>query len=463
MTEEKENTLKRQADEEEVREGRKVGRYREEEGEVKPVRKAEEKVEVKAGGSTMVETIVKRDYLKGIKIPRLRGKAEKQDVREFEEKRGGSEASARLFANVPGNDEAMQKVQALQQENKELNQQKEELLEENAQRKQDAEGNRMLLNEVLQEKEEAQQKERDLQQEKEDLVQRIAELQNKNMALFVDVEVSKYRKENSDRDRKMVAELEEKVECPVCLVVPREGPVPCCPHGHITCSPCLGKLRAEGRQECPTCRVPIGEGRSALARIVIEHMDHQCSFQGCQVKVASKDYRRHQEDCEHRRVICPSSNFSCSKIMAFCEVEEHAITCRGVDQEEAMEVVSKCEIREDEMHTEQTLKWSSQVMKTKDGEVFFLRMNRIDDVFSLEVVMLGNEEECKRFSVEASIIDAITEEVACKSVFHPRPISSSNNTEICLNIKQAGFAKICKLDKVRKCYQFNIFIKIDED
>ena len=239
MTEEKENTLKRQADEEEVREGRKVGRYREEEGEVKPVRKAEEKVEVKAGGSTRVETIVKRDYLKGIKIPRLRGKAEKQDVREFEEKRGGSEASARLFANVPGNDEAMQKVQALQQENKELNQQKEELLEENAQRKQDAEGNRMLLNEVLQEKEEAQQKERDLQQEKEDLVQRIAELQNKNMALFVDVEVGKYRKENSDRDRKMVAELEEKVECPVCLVVPREGPVPCCPHGHITCSPCL--------------------------------------------------------------------------------------------------------------------------------------------------------------------------------------------------------------------------------
>jgi len=181
MTEEKENTLKRQADEEEVREGRKVGRYREEEGEAKPVRKAEEKVEVKAGGSTRVETI----------------------------------------------------------ENKELNQQKEELLEENAQRKQDAEGNRMLLNEVLQEKEEAQQKERDLQQEKEDLVQRIAELQNKNMALFVEVEVGKYRKENSDRDRKMVAELKDKVECPVCLVVPREGPVPCCPHGHITCSPCL--------------------------------------------------------------------------------------------------------------------------------------------------------------------------------------------------------------------------------
>ena len=33
------------------------------------------------------------------------------------------------------------------------------------------------------------------------------------------------------------------VECPVCLALPREDkPVPCCPQGHLVCSPCMDKL-----------------------------------------------------------------------------------------------------------------------------------------------------------------------------------------------------------------------------
>ena len=75
-----------------------------------------------------------------------------------------------------------------------------------------------------------------------------------------------------EKTTKLVAELQGAVECPVCLVVPREGPVPCCPSGHITCSPCLERMRGEGKEECPTCRVPMGEGKSLLAKVVIEHM-----------------------------------------------------------------------------------------------------------------------------------------------------------------------------------------------
>ena len=80
--------------------------------------------------------------------------------------------------------------------------------------------------------------------------------------------------------KKVVVKLQEKIECPVCLEVPREGPMPCCPVGHLTCSPCLERLGTQARQgrvECPTCREPMGEGRSSLARIVIENMAHQCT------------------------------------------------------------------------------------------------------------------------------------------------------------------------------------------
>ena len=48
------------------------------------------------------------------------------------------------------------------------------------------------------------------------------------------------QKSEMEKTTKLMAELQEKVECPVCLMVPREGPVPCCPVGHIICSPCLG-------------------------------------------------------------------------------------------------------------------------------------------------------------------------------------------------------------------------------
>ena len=63
---------------------------------------------------------------------------------------------------------------------------------------------------------------------------------------------------NNKKMKVLMAALQEKVECPVCLVVPREGPVPCCPSGHITCSPCLDRLRAEGKLECPISSLATG-------------------------------------------------------------------------------------------------------------------------------------------------------------------------------------------------------------
>ena len=52
-----------------------------------------------------------------------------------------------------------------------------------------------------------------------------------------------------DEKSKFEAKLRKLVECPVCLKLPRKGPVPCCANGHLVCSTCLGKLRAENKQE----------------------------------------------------------------------------------------------------------------------------------------------------------------------------------------------------------------------
>ena len=55
--------------------------------------------------------------------------------------------------------------------------------------------------------------------------------------------------EVEDEKNKLEAKLRELVECPVCLTLPRAGPVPCCANGHFVCSPCLGKLREENKLE----------------------------------------------------------------------------------------------------------------------------------------------------------------------------------------------------------------------
>ena len=52
-----------------------------------------------------------------------------------------------------------------------------------------------------------------------------------------------------DAKNKLEAKLRKLVECPVCFLLPRKGPVPCCANGHLVCSPCLGKLREENKLE----------------------------------------------------------------------------------------------------------------------------------------------------------------------------------------------------------------------
>ena len=67
-----------------------------------------------------------------------------------------------------------------------------------------------------------------------------------------------------------VSDLESVVECPVCLVIPRDLPIPCCPAGHIICRPCRGRVL-----HCPTCRRQLGDNTSSLAAALIERVKHK--------------------------------------------------------------------------------------------------------------------------------------------------------------------------------------------
>ena len=87
-------------------------------------------------------------------------------------------------------------------------------------------------------------------------------------------------------------DISEELQCPVCLLIPREGPIPACPAGHIVCKECR-----ENVATCPTCRRPMsGDGTNTLANKMIERVPHPCKY-GCQVKNYLKEIKEHEEIC----------------------------------------------------------------------------------------------------------------------------------------------------------------------
>ena len=72
-----------------------------------------------------------------------------------------------------------------------------------------------------------------------------------------------------EQQKNVEEELRGRIECPVCLQVPRQkGPVPVCGNGHIVCRPCRDKIQQEAGQEnakCPYCKDNMGNATSLIA------------------------------------------------------------------------------------------------------------------------------------------------------------------------------------------------------
>ena len=215
------------------------------------------------------------------------------------------------------------------------------------------------------------------------------------------IELTKYKK--------LKAELKEMVECPVCLMTPREGPMACCPRGHLICSPCLrgiqgdlvraqldpgvsitvGLVEAREVVECPTCRDPMGKGKSMLSKRVIEKLEHECSRAGCGLRMPHQALEQHESECEFRLVLCPGSNKSCKLFLPYREVDYHAITCPDISRVVANngKLVQLFNLLESDRLNKRRAAWKTQCFKV-DENLFFLRINRDNnDLFYMDMVM----------------------------------------------------------------------------
>ena len=171
--------------------------------------------------------------------------------------------------------------------------------------------------------------------------------------------------------------------------------------------------------------------------------------------MAFEGYREHQEACSYRLVICPGNDKRCNEMVPFCQMEDHLETCSGTYflYEKELEV----EARKNELDGACT----SAEFYNNFGEVFCLRMNKTNNLYSMEVVMLGKEEECEQFTMEVAVMNPVTKKVAIQASFQPRPILATNETEAtCLTFKQGSLAKVWRHNKKDQVFQFLVSVSI---
>ena len=97
-------------------------------------------------------------------------------------------------------------------------------------------------------------------------------------------------------------QLRSSVQCPVCLEVPRKGPIFICPNGHSVCRKCK-------RGQCPTCRAAMESTRNRVAEMAIAVIDHECSHDGCVEEFPLSELEKHEEECPYKPIQC----IACSK------------------------------------------------------------------------------------------------------------------------------------------------------
>jgi len=253
----------------------------------------------------------------------------------------------------------------------------------------------------------------------------------------------------------LVDKLKDKVECPVCLEVPRSGPIPVCPNGHFVCKTCK-------KDTCPTCRARMDQGcRSLMADTVIEYIDHKCKFVDCDQSLKLADYEKHSKVCEHRTICCPAAN--CKREIPLSSlIGEHSAECKSIYQQK---------------HTEQeTVKltvfnigipiitWKARHLVILNQN-FFLNFEKSNGTFNAVMLMAGSEEECQEFVVNITIhkkLEAIDVAIL-KYQFCGHPCSidveKEKRKDWGLSVGEKAMGKLFQMSD--RGHEFNLTFEID--
>eukprot|EP00092_Neocalanus_flemingeri_P022888 GFUD01024815.1.p1 GENE.GFUD01024815.1~~GFUD01024815.1.p1 ORF type:complete len:292 (-),score=46.52 GFUD01024815.1:37-912(-) len=253
----------------------------------------------------------------------------------------------------------------------------------------------------------------------------IENLENKVHSMKID-----NAKEKKFKD--VIEQMKDKIECPVCLDVPRSHPIPVCPNGHVVCKECK-------TDSCPTCRVAMGNGKSLLASIVIENIDHECKFDDCEDMFAVDKLDDHSKVCAHRTVKCPHP--TCSEKVSLAKLLDHLgknKSCSFDDAPKLLEKDSPGGIKtytfKDQFLNPGNITWGLNIF-SYEGVNFAILPEKYDGFYYVSFVMFSSEVECSKYKIEMTL--------------HERG-STSQDAEV--SFKYCG--KPCSIDGEKTDYKY---------
>jgi len=285
-------------------------------------------------------------------------------------------------------------LKKLEEKNKKLfkdfDEQKKELVEKNEEIKQMKTKLESSLNKGITKDKKLQQKDRELQLKDKQLQQKDKQLQ----------------------------QVKDKLECPVCMEVPRSGPVPVCPNGHFVCCRCKDET-------CPTCRVAMGGARSLLAATIIESVDHRCKFDDCVENFPIEELEKHEAVCWHRSVSCP--RVMCKEKVPLAKLSEHLLkTKKCCTQEVPIKPISGWNQKTYSVGKETCLSWPVGLYSFS-GEMFAVFPRKLEGHYSFVFMMFGSQTECSKFKFEMMVHDSWTRAGESVKYHQGTPVSVDRN------------------------------------
>ena len=287
----------------------------------------------------------------------------------------------------------------------------------------------------------------DLDDQADLLLEKVKQLVKENQRLRVfeeqkkNVEEEKKKveeeKKNVEEEKKNVEEMKMEltetleelrglIECPVCLVVPRDQrPVPVCRNGHIVCRPCKDRIileAGEGQQaKCPSCMVDLGNATSLIASRLVEKVEHECENDGCGEMFKLSQLVGHQDICLFRKVRCPGRGVTCNLQLPFNKVKEHLKDCPDTSENNN----TWAEIHTQEARdSDKFCYWKTKAISAHD-RLFFVKHRKENSIHYYEALMLGSEEECMGYQASITIQkpgqNTYSKHFA-RNVSNPRPI-----------------------------------------
>lgn len=329
------------------------------------------------------------------------------------------------------------------------------------------EKNKKLFKNYDDQKKDLEEKNEALNRKNKEFNQMKTELESSlNKGIHKDKQIQQKDKQLQLKDKqlrqkdKQLQQVKDKLECPVCMEVPRSGPVPICPNGHFVCHRCKDDT-------CPTCRVAMGGARSLLAVTIIESVDHKCKFDDCVENFALAEVEKHESVCWHRSVSCP--HVTCKEKVPVAKLTEHLLKSKKCcTQDSLLKAVSNWTqltyIVRKETQKDPRLNWPVGLYSFS-GEVFSVFPRKLEGHYTFVIIMFGSKTECSKFKFEMIVHEswarAGESEMAVKYQGNPLSIDRNENQINFFEASEQFMDKLMSKSSDDVC-QFSLSFKISK-